>query len=459
MASATNPDTANAATHQPGRQNGQDQSGHYADGHYVGAQNGATAAAAAGGQPAGEGASLNAQQYELMQRLKGLTPSTDAYASQFIDHLLDFAGRAGASDLHLQPTKAGFEVKFRTDGVLQRLGEFPAGVSSSVVSRLKVLCNLLTYQSDAPQEGRIVEPRHNIEVRVSTYPTLHGERAVMRFFAAGRRFQELDELGHTPEVAQAIKDTLDETSGALLVTGPAGSGKSTTLYACLRRLVRETGGARNLMSLEDPIEVPVDGVSQSQVNLAGGFDLHTGLRSLLRQDPEVIMVGEIRDEVSAEIAIQACLTGQLMLTTFHADSAAAAISRLLDMGIEPYLLRSGVIGILSQRLLRKLCDCCERTTDPKHLYGLPLDSAQVARGCSACNQTGYSGRIIASEYLSLKDATLAEAVLDRKDSRTIYRIAIDNGMKSLWERATELVRDGVTSPKEVRRVLGVSMRI
>lgn len=412
----------------------------------------------------GQAASVNPSGLQVRlsdtrDRLSRLNPKVATYATDFVEILLKFADAIATSDMHLQPTISGTDIRFRHDGVLQKLGEFPAGASSSVVSRLKVLSNLLTYQSDVPQEGRIALPGEAAEVRVSTFPTLYGERAVLRFFGRGSRLKQLSDLGHTPEVTQALIDTIAETSGAMIVTGPAGSGKSTTLYAMLRRLVRSTGGNRSLLSIEDPIEVPVPGVSQSQVNVPAGFDLHTGLRSLLRQDPEVIMIGEIRDPLTAEIAIQACLTGQLMLTTFHADSTATAISRLLDMGIEPYLLRSGVIGILSQRLLRKLCECAQESTQHGDFCGLPVDRCLVPRGCETCNETGYQGRVVASEFLSLKDSALADQILDTKDSRAIYRIAIDHGMKSLWERATELVREGITSPIEVRRVLGMSMRI
>lgn len=411
------------------------------------------------GSSAGDGEHiLRLQRQQLTETLKRFSPQSAAYATQFVEQVLAFAERVGTSDIHLQPTMNGLDVRFRYDGVLQHLGEFPAGAISSVNSRLKVLSNLLTYRSDIPQEGRIALPGEVAEVRVSTYPTLYGERCVLRFFGRGDRLKRLVDLGHTESVVQALFDTLAETSGAMIVTGPAGSGKSTTLYACLRELARTTGGNRSLMTIEDPIEVPIPGVSQSQVNVPAGFDLHTGLRSLLRQDPEVIMIGEIRDPLTAEIAIQACLTGQLMLTSFHADSAATAVSRLLDMGIEPYLLRSGVIGILSQRLLRKLCSCAQVSTNPMDFCGLPVESCIVPKGCDRCNTTGYDGRVIASEFLSLKDSSLADRILDTKDSRAIYRIAVESGMESLWARATQLVRDGITSPIEVRRVLGMSMR-
>ncbi|MCC9603568.1 GspE/PulE family protein [Stieleria sp. JC731] len=402
---------------------------------------------------------LQRHREQILERIAHLRPETDAYATEFVDQILSFAARIRTSDVHLQPTSHGLELRFRSDGVLHRLGEFPSGASSSVVSRLKVLSSLLTYRSDVPQEGRIDMSGSGTDIRVSTFPTLHGERAVLRFFGHGDQYRYLDDLGLTREVTTSLKDCLVETSGALIICGPAGSGKSTTLYAALRHLARETEGCRNLMSLEDPIEVPIQGVAQSQVNSAAGFTLQSGLRSLLRQDPEVIMVGEIRDPETASIAIQASLTGQLMLTSFHADSTVVAVSRLLDLGIEPYLLRSSIIGLCCQRLLRKLCDCSTMSTDGADFYGLPIGECHVPVGCEACNGTGYQGRVIASEFLSLREATRAAEILDTKDSRTAYRIAVDSGMKSIWESATDLVRSGRTSPVEVRRVLGATMRI
>ena len=394
-----------------------------------------------------------------MVDLQKLRSERSDYPTLFVDRLLEMAKATGISDLHLQPSASGIDIRIRHDGVLRQLGDFADGEVASIASRLKVLSNLLTYRSDVPQEGRIAVPGSTAEVRVSTFPTMYGERAVLRFFGHEQQHKRLEDLGHTPEVSRAINDTLAETSGAMLITGPAGSGKSTSLYASMRKLVNDSGGARSLLSIEDPIEVPIPGVAQSQVNAAGGFDMHTGLRSLLRQDPEVIMIGEIRDPVTAEIAIQACLTGQLMLTTFHADSAATAVSRLLDMGIEPYLMRSGVIGILSQRLLRTLCQCATESSDGNDFCDLPIDFCSVSTGCPACNHTGYQGRMLISEFLSLKDSSLADQILDTKDSRAIYRIAVQSGMQSLWDRATQLVRECRTSPAEVRRVLGMSMRI
>ena len=403
--------------------------------------------------------SLDEQVAASAQRLNNFRPETASYATEVVEELLRFADQAGTSDMHLQPVANGIDVRFRDNGLLQPLATVVDGSKVSIVTRLKVLSNLLTYQNDVPQEGRIAVPGEAAEVRVSTFPTLHGERAVLRFFGQGSRLQKLADLGHTEQVLGHINDTLAETSGAILVTGPAGSGKSTTLYASLRQLVQASGGCRSLLSIEDPIEVPIPGVAQSQVNAAAGFDLHTGLRSLLRQDPEVIVIGEIRDRLTAEIAIQACLTGQLMLTTFHADSAATAISRLLDMGIEPYLLRSGLLGIVSQRLLRALCECSKPSDDPSQFCGLPIGNCRVAVGCDLCHQTGYQGRLLASEFLSLRDSESVDQLLSTRDSRQIYRWAVERGMTSLWERATDMVRQGLTSPSEVRRVLGMTMRI
>jgi type II secretory ATPase GspE/PulE/Tfp pilus assembly ATPase PilB-like protein len=392
-------------------------------------------------------------------RLAALSPTTASYATEAVDILLDLAHAVGTSDMHLQPTRVGLDVKFRSDGVLQPLGVIPPGGTSSITSRLKVLADLLTYKSDIPQEGRVEKPRHGREIRVSTFPTMYGERAVLRFFGHGREFTTLEELGNPPQVTNRIRDALVETSGAMLISGPAGSGKSTTLYACLRHLVTSTQGSRSIVSIEDPIEVPVEGVAQSQVDLAAGFDLKTGLRSLMRQDPEVIMVGEIRDRDTAEFAIQASLTGQLLLATFHSDTAASAITRLIEMGIEPFLVRSGLITVVTQRLLRTLCVHCSReSVDPADLCGIEVDRARVAVGCDRCHGTGFGGRAMISEFLDARNEQVGKAILRKGDSRELYRIAIDQGMSPLFMQARSLIREGRTSPAEVWRVLGTAVR-
>jgi type II secretory ATPase GspE/PulE/Tfp pilus assembly ATPase PilB-like protein len=258
------------------------------------------------------------------------------------------------------------------------------------------------------------------------------------------------------DVLPALRRLLSETSGAIFATGPAGSGKTTTLYACLREIAANSGAGRSLVSLEDPIEVPVAGVAQAQVNPAIGFDLATGLRFLMRQDPEVILVGEIRDRATAEAAFQATLTGHLLLSTLHAGSAAEAISRLLDIGIEPYVLRSGLLAILSQRLVRRLCDCARETVDADARLGLPIERVRVPVGCEACGGTGYRGRMLLVEMLTPGRTALGRAILSRSDAATLERLAGEAGMVTRWQRACAAVQAGMTSPAEVRRVLGFS---
>jgi type II secretory ATPase GspE/PulE/Tfp pilus assembly ATPase PilB-like protein len=244
----------------------------------------------------------------------------------------------------------------------------------------------------------------------------------------------------------------------IVFSGPSGGGKTTTLYACLRALVASTNGQRNLATLEDPIEVAVAGVTQSQANPAAGFTLEVGLRSLLRQDPEVIAVGEIRDRATAEVAFQASLTGHLVLTTFHAGSAAGVLGRLSDMGIEPYLLRSGLLAIVSQRLARKLCTCARESSEPEARLGMAVTRSLVPAGCDLCGGTGYRGRIVLAEMLLPEADAIGAAILARSEVAQLDRIARSSGMVSRWRRATQAVEEGQTSAAEVRRVLGVSER-
>lgn len=390
----------------------------------------------------------------IARRLEGLQPGSEQYAVEVIDRLLAAGQQLGASDLHFQPTAEGLDLRLRIDGVLHRGHVFPAAVAGNLLARLKVCADLLTYRTDVPQEGRIRTSDAQIEMRVSTFPTIYGEKAVVRYFAGPRRYLYLDDLGFPPDVVEPLRRLLGETSGAILATGPAGSGKTTTVYACLRELAAQSAGQRSLVSLEDPVEVPVPGVAQSQVNPRVGLDLATGLRFLLRQDPEVILVGEIRDPATAEAAFQASLTGHLVLTTFHAGSAAEAISRLSDMGIEPYVLRSGVLAILGQRLLRRLCDCGRWTEEPEARLGISADRVRVPVGCPQCSGTGYCGRMVLAELLTPQRTELGRAILSRSDAATLERLATAAGMITRWQRGYEAVRQGLTSPAELRRVLG-----
>ena len=393
-----------------------------------------------------------------LQRLHGqlaaLDAASDSYATQFVDVLTAAGRQLGASDMHLVPASGGVEVRIRIDGVLQSIGTFPPGMKADIITRLKVMADLLTYRTDVPQEGRILDRQAGTEMRVSTLPTLHGEKAVVRLFATEGCYRFLGDLGLPPEVSRRLLALLGETSGAILIVGPAGSGKTTTAYACLREMLRTSAAGRSIATLEDPIEVALPGVAQTQVNQRAGLDLAAGLRALLRQDPEVILVGEMRDPITAGIALQASLTGQLVLTTFHAGSAAAAVGRLADMGLEPYVLRSGILAVVCQRLVRRLCVCAEDAAGGEALLGLPVARARVARSCPECHGTGYRGRALIAEMFTVDSDDVATAILSRADTAVIRQAAIRSGMQTCWHYACQAVEAGLTSPQEVRRVLG-----
>ena len=388
---------------------------------------------------------------------KALTARTsgDVTAVEIVDAVLESARESDASDVHLVPQESGLDVLWRIDGVLHEVASIEANLAPNVVARLKVLAELLTYRTEVPQEGRVRTESDDVEMRLSTFPTLYGEKAVVRLFVGSGRYRKLEDLG-LGETRSDLTNLLLEGGGVVLVCGPAGSGKTTTIYACLRELVDKTAGQRSLVSLEDPIEAVIPGVAQSQVNPAAGFDYEVGLKSLMRQDPEVILVGEIRDQVTAETVFQAALTGHLVLTTFHAGSAAEAICRLSDMGIEPYLLRSGLQGILAQRLARRLCECSVEGADDTQRLGLDVESFRVAGGCDTCRGTGYHGRLLLAEFLKAEATELGRAILSRSDAEELESLAIENGMKTRWQRALDCVRSGETSPAEVRRVFGLS---
>ncbi len=401
---------------------------------------------------------------DLKTRLSTATSDDPQAAVAIVDALLAASADAGASDLHLLPSADGLAISWRIDGVLQPLGSVPNELASNVVTRLKVLARLLTYRTNVPQEGRIAARPGSVEVRISTFPTLFGEKIVARNLPRGEPpLARNADLGLPAEVSQSLRDALLQTSGALIVAGPAGSGKTTTAYSCLREIMDGGRSRRSIASLEDPVEVVVEGVAQSQVAEAAGFDLLTGLRSLVRQDPEVIFIGEIRDAEAAAVALQAALTGQLLITTFHATDAAVALSRLGEMGIPPYAIRSGVRSVVAQRLVRRLCDCARPAeldaAAALNLGRLELSAAGVKRpvGCEACRHTGYSGRLAVAEVLDLQSPRVAEAVLARSDAATLREAATASGMIGLYPRAAALMSEGVTSAEEVIRVFGIAI--
>ncbi|MDA0659386.1 MAG: ATPase, T2SS/T4P/T4SS family [Planctomycetota bacterium] len=390
---------------------------------------------------------------EISQELAGLVAQSENYAVQFVDRLLREAVAMGWSNLHLQPVPLGLEVRVRRDGILQQLGVFPRGSASDIVMRLKVLADLLTYQQEIPQEGRLRDPsRFQLEMRVSTFPTLHGERAVVRLFGAQSVPMDLSQLGLPVPIQSQLEDLLSETHGAILITGPAGSGKTTTAYACLRYIAQDAERGRNIMTLEDPIECALDGVCQTQIRPHVGLNMENALRSLLRHDPEVVLVGELRDASVAAITMQAALTGQLIVSTFHADDAATAVARLLDMAVEPFCVRSGLLAVLSQRLVRRLCSC-KQSVDPTR-WGFSMGEAWMPAGCGACAQSGYRGRFLLSELLTLEDPRWGRHVLGRSDATVLQQCFEELGGVSLWQQAQQSVFGGLTSPQEIRRIFG-----
>ena len=379
------------------------------------------------------------------------------YVTNLVDLILNQAQAINASDIHLLPSENKMRMDWRIDGVLHHVADFSPELAPRITSRLKVLSHLLTYRTDVPQEGRLRQSGEQaVETRISTFPTLYGEKVVVRLFVGSGHYKHLESLNLPGEILFELQRLLTQTGGVILMTGPAGSGKTTTIYACMREIIRQSQGARSLASLEDPIEVVVPTVAQSQVNPAAGFDMVLGLRSLLRQDPEVIMVGEIRDRETAETVFQASLSGHLVVTTFHAGSATEAVSRLSDMGIEPYLLRSGLLAILSQRLLRRLCACAEISRAEEDRMGLDVEHWKVPVGCVECGQTGYQGRMVLTEMLQPGQTEVANAILNGADATVLHQLAIQSGMRTQWDRAQEEVNQGLTSPAEVRRVLGMT---
>jgi type II secretory ATPase GspE/PulE/Tfp pilus assembly ATPase PilB-like protein len=388
------------------------------------------------------------------EQLAGLDTRDASAVVAIVKRTLAAARDSGVSDVHFLPTVAGLSVRWRVDGVLHEIGVLPRAIAPNIVARLKVLAELLTYRTDIPQEGRIRSLPGEIEMRLSTLPTLHGEMAVLRLFGEGGPERRIHELGFPDDVRSRVERLLGETSGICVFAGPAGSGKTTTLYACLRELASSGPAARAIVSIEDPIEAAVPGVSQSQVNAASGYPLIQGLRAVVRLDPEVIAVGEIRDKEAGGVAMQAALTGHLVLTTFHAESAAGVVARLLDMGIEPEALRSGLRGVLAQRLVRKLCACATPSRDERERMGLAVDHWLAPAGCESCRETGYRGRLPLVEWLPLDRGPVARAILDRMDLAWIEQAAIESGMTSRWDRARAAVSEGLTSAREIRRVLG-----
>jgi len=373
-------------------------------------------------------------------------------AVRLVGSLLHQAVLEKASDVHWEPTENSFPVKFRIDGRLEIRTVLEYSMARSIAARLKVMAGMDVTERRIPQDGRIILeiPGKKIDIRVSTLNTIYGEKVVTRILDNDTAGLSLAELGMRNEVEHGVRKLLQNPYGLIMVAGPTGSGKTTTLYALLRELNSES---QNIISIEDPVEYRLPGVNQAQVNTKIGLDFALGLRAILRQDPDVIMVGEIRDRETARIATTAALTGHLVLTTIHTNTAAEALTRMLDMEIEPYLFASSVCGIISQRLVRRLCPFCRMKypvpPEMKEAFKWEsVDHIYAPGGCSKCRGTGYSGRTGIHEYLPY-DQQIKELVLKKSNSVEIEKMARNLGVTSLQDDALLKVSEGVTSLEEV----------
>ena len=386
-----------------------------------------------------------------------LDDTSDAPIIKLVNHIISQSAKARASDIHIEPYQDSFKVRYRVDGILYDLLTPPKGIQAALISRIKVMANMNIAEKRLPQDGRLQVKigDQDIDVRISTLPTTFGERVVLRLLNKSSSLLELSELGMAPERLSLFQNLVSSPNGIILMTGPTGSGKTTTLYAVLASINKPE---INIITIEDPIEYQLRGISQIQVNHKIDLTFARGLRSIVRQDPDVILVGEIRDKETAEIAVQSALTGHLVFSTLHTNDSASAITRLVDIGVEPFLISSSVIAVAAQRLLRVLCNECKEAYIPDDimLRGIGITPDQVRRhaiyrprGCPNCFHTGYKGRVAILEIMVM-DENLKSVILKTYDSNVIKNQA--KNMITLRQDGVQKVLDGITSIEEVVRV-------
>jgi type IV pilus assembly protein PilB len=400
-----------------------------------------------------EDTELSAIQLEML--------AEDAPIIRLVNTIIAEAISARASDIHIEPREHLVRVRYRIDGVLYDQMEFPRSYHAAVISRLKIMSRLDIAERRRPQDGRIAFSEsgdREYDLRLSLIPMLFGEKAVMRILDKKGMLIPLEQLGLYPEQLQVFQPMFRSPHGIVLITGPTGSGKTTTLYAVLNAI---DDGQRNISTIEDPIEYQLDGINQSQVNAKIGYTFAEGLRSFMRQDPDVIMVGEIRDPETAETAVQASLTGHLVLSTLHTNNAPEGMVRLDNIGVEPYLIASSVIGIVAQRLLRRVCSVCSAPVkpDPDLLKAFGISPSEASggdfrkgQGCAQCNGRGYRGRVAVFEVMPVTPR-LREAILTRSSGEALRNIALEEGMMPLFEAGLRQAWGGVSTLEEVERVL------
>jgi general secretion pathway protein E len=397
---------------------------------------------------------------EIEETVDLLDDTSDAPIIKLVNLTLSQAVKAHASDIHIEPYQTELQIRYRVDGILYNKLSLPKRIQSTLISRIKIMAKLNIAEKRLPQDGRIEIKiaAKNIDIRVSTIPTTFGERLVLRLLDKAGMILDMEEVGLVKENLRTLKHIITAPHGILLVTGPTGSGKTTTLYAALSTL---NNPDINIMTIEDPVEYQIDGISQIQVNPKIDLTFARGLRSIVRQDPDVILVGEIRDTETAQIAVQSSLTGHLVFSTLHTNDAASAVTRLIDMGIEPFLITSSVIAIVAQRLVRVICDQCKEGYIPpdESLQNLDIDGWEMLRGntlyrgkgCDSCLNTGYRGRVGIFEVMMMNE-DLKTLILRTSDAGLIKKEAALHGMATLARDGVQKVLEGITTLEEVIRV-------
>lgn len=398
-----------------------------------------------------------AEPAEPVAKLKAV--ASLASVVQLVNTLIGEAVTSGASDIHLEPSADQFRCRFRVDGILRERPVLPAEYQAAILSRIKIMASMDIAEKRLPQDGRVqmVAAGRPVDLRISSFPTLYGENLVIRILDKQRALLSLEDLGFSEQTLAVFRDLIAKPHGILLVTGPTGSGKTSTLYGALNRLNQ---AEKNIMTLEDPVEYELPLVRQSQVNLKAGLTFATGLRSMLRQDPDIILIGEIRDMETADIAIHASLTGHLVFATLHTNDAASAAMRLVDMGVEPFLVATSLIGVLAQRLVRVLCPACKAPYHPPpellQRLGLSPDPGVTLYrevGCPRCRHTGYQGRIGLFELL-VPDEKIRGLIVQKAPAGLIQEAAVAKGLVTLRQDGIDKLTRGMTSMAEVLRVTG-----
>ena len=383
---------------------------------------------------------------------------------QLVTYIIQDGINHGASDIHIEPWEDMTGVRVRVNGVLQWVVGIPSDFHENICGRFKVMSNMKSHVKDLPQDGKAAPEEFNgVQLRVSIFPTVYGEKIVCRIFNPDAKMFNIESLGFDDDTLERFKEIVSKPTGLILLTGPTGSGKTTAIYAAIGHILEKAGNAVAVSSVEDPVEQNLDWVNQSSLNVSMGYTYPAALRSLMRQDPEIIMVGEIRDEETADIAINAGMTGHLVISTIHSGTTSGTFARLINMNIEPFLLASTIIGVLGVRLLRQNCLHCSAPYQPEafaieqlrqHEGGeyveqvLENDSFYRGTGCTACSGTGFGGRSSITELLTC-DANVRESVMKKKPTSEIQEIAVSSGMTTLWDGGLQMVVDRKTTLEEI----------